>query len=206
MGGREMLSWFMSSAALFFTLNHVGCLVLSDISQVGLWFYNILVDFELSSLICVVRNLDALAVWIPLSLPIPHSLFSPLPPTILTGLSQECGCQPHMAAESCFQTPPVMRRQSIPGCHRPACPVWCPGLRRSRAQNAEGWRLARAGLLRTVFCAQPCHASLDVLLIAWAAGHTWHSISKMCPRSDPFVSRSPLFNYVYLIKKQLSAM
>lgn len=47
-------SWFMSSAALS-VLHAETCWlpVFSDISQVRLWFYNILVDFELSSLICV---------------------------------------------------------------------------------------------------------------------------------------------------------
>lgn len=48
-----------------------------DISQAGLWFYTISVDFELSSLVCVVRNPEALASWNPLGLPMtPFSLLS----------------------------------------------------------------------------------------------------------------------------------
>lgn len=50
---------------------------LFDISQAGLWFYTTSVDFELSSLVCVGRNPEALASWNPLGLPMtPFSLLS----------------------------------------------------------------------------------------------------------------------------------
>lgn len=165
-----------------------------DISQVGLWFYYILIDFELSCLICVlgIQKLYHLPAISP-------SLFSPLSLTVLIRFSQEwCASLTTMAVDRCCQTQ-VMRAWRVPGWSQACMPcVW------SWPEMSQGWecgglRVAKHSLLSPVLRARPHRASRAVSLIAWAAGYTWHSVRDV-PRSDPSVSWGPLFHYAHLAK------
>lgn len=95
-------SLFMSSASLFFTLRHIGCLWSLWYFTSRAWFYNILLDFSGSSLIFLVRDpesFDTVDTSQPASAS--FSLLSPFPSSARSGGTSYTT----EALDRCFPTP-----------------------------------------------------------------------------------------------------
>ena len=99
-------SLFMSSASLFFTLRHIGCLWSLWYFTSRAWFYNILLDFAVSSLIFLVRDPESFHT-VKTSQPASTS-FSLLSPFPFSSSARSGGASyTTKALVRCFQTPVI---------------------------------------------------------------------------------------------------